>query len=74
MLVTPGFKLTTSRTVVRHLNQLSQPVGGEKKKEKPHEHGSNIRKNQSTLRFGNEVNISEDIVLKSQWSLDGSRS
>ena len=44
-----------------------------KKKQKQHENGSKIRKNQSTLRSRNEVNILGEIVLKSQWSLDGSR-
>ena len=75
MLAPPGFELTTSRTVVQHLNQLSQLVGGEKnKKQRQYEDDSKIRKHQSTLRSRTEANIPGDIVLKSQWSLDGSQN
>ena len=49
MLVPPGFELTIPHTVVRHLNQPSQPFGGKKKnknkqKEKQHEDGSKMKK------------------------------
>ena len=43
MLARSGFELTTSGTVVRHLNQLSQPLGG-KKTQRQHEDDSKIKK------------------------------